>query len=102
MIHEAECRMSLMPSLTAKAGRILDGAAHVEWRTTLENVTPQQLGGREIKLVIKGENLGPLVKLLAALKEPSADVEGMLGALRGLHEGSDPTADAGDGSEHTE
>jgi hypothetical protein len=94
MIHEAECRLTLSPTLNAKAGRILDAASHVEWRAEMP-VTPRQLGGQEIRLVVKGENAALLMKILAAIKQPGADVESLVAALKGLHESSNPDPDTG-------
>ena len=101
MIHDARCDMVLTPNVGVKPTKVLDAAAHVEWRAEVP-VTPKALGGQQIRLVVKGEKAAVLFKLLAALKEPGADTASLLEELRGLDEGCGGTPDLGpDGGSST-
>ena len=99
MIHEAQCNMTLAPGVYAKPTKVLDASSHIEWRTELANVSPSALGGKTIRLEVKGENAARLFKILAALKDPTADVEALVKELRSLHEGSNPDSNAGPNGE---
>jgi hypothetical protein len=94
MIHEAQCHMVLAPNVGAKPTRVVEAQARLELKAELP-VSPEALGGKEIRLIVKGENAAMLFALLTALKDPNADVEGLVKQLRGLNEGSDPTPDHG-------
>jgi len=98
MIHEARCDMKLSPAVGARAGMIFDASSDVEWRAEIP-VTPKQLGGKEIRLVVKGENAALLMKILAALKQPGADIVSLVEELKGLHESSNPDSNTGPNGE---
>ena len=94
MIHDAKCDMTLSPEVRAQPTRVIDAEARLDLRAVIP-VSPEALGGKEIRLVIKGENAALLLKLLAALKEPGADAVKLLEQLKGLHENSNLHPDAG-------
>jgi hypothetical protein len=70
VIHEAECRLTLNPSLFGKATRVVDGG---ELAMSL-SVRQLANGCLPTTLIIKGEHIGTVLTIAAALTKTDAEI----------------------------